>query len=113
MAWTAAHDELRKRVDQELEAYRTQMQRKTGCEVYAHAEDIAAMEFCHKQLTEHLGDYQVVDLEWLMGYMKPLEAMCSHWLIEQDVDLETEFDRIFRDWGYEEPESSMDAPGMT
>ena len=52
-------------------------------------------------------------VELLLQYEKPLETVCCHWMAEQGVDLEAEFDHVFREWGYEEPESGMDVPGMS
>jgi len=34
-------------------------------------------------------------------------------MVEQGMDLDAEFDRMLREWGYEEPEAGMDALGMS
>ena len=51
-------------------------------------------------------------MEWLLVYEKPLEALYAHWVVEQPVDFDTEFEQFFRDGEYEEQESGMDVPGM-
>ena len=84
-----------------------------GYAVFGKADEIAAMGFCYNQLVGHLHDYRPESVEWLLQYEKPLEAVCSHWTVEQDTDLESEFDRVLRGWGYEEPESGMALPDMS
>lgn len=109
MAWSAIHDEVFKKINQEYDAYQGRMQRMTGSQVYAHAEEITAMNFCYNQLLENFHDYQEKDLEPLLEDEQPLERLAHHWMVEQDVDLAGEFDRIFRSRDYleesDEPES--------
>ena len=113
MAWTAAHEALSKKVNQELDEYTRSMWDLPGYAVLGKADEIAAMRFCYNQLIGHLHDYPAASVEWLLQYEKPLEAVHSHWMAEQDVDMEAEFDRIIHEWGYEELESGMDAPSMS
>ena len=113
MAWSAAHDDLLKKVDQEMEEYSRSMWDLPGYAVIGKADEIAAMRFCYNQLMGHLSDYPSGTVELLLQYEKPLETVCNHWTVEQNVDLEAEFDRVLQEWGCEEPGFSMDAPGMS
>ena len=102
MAWSAIHDEVLKKINQEFHAYQDRMQRMTGSQVYAQAEEITAMNFCYNQLLENLHDYSEKDLEPLLEDEQPLERLAHHWMVEQDVDLADEFDRVFRSRDYRE-----------
>ena len=113
MAWTAVHEKLLEKVNQEMDAYARSMWDLPGHAVFGKADEIAAMGFCCNQLVGHLHDYSMKSVELLLQYEKPLETVCCHWMAEQGVDLEAEFDHVFREWGYEEPESGMDVPGMS
>ena len=113
MAWSAAHDDLLKKVDQEMDEYNRSMWDLPGHAVISKADEIAARRFCYNQLMGHLSDYPSEKVEWLLQYEKPLETVYSRWMVEQDIDLEAEFDRVLQEWGYEEPESGMDVPGMS
>ena len=113
MAWTDAHEELLKKVNREIDEYTRSMWDLPGHVVYGKVDEIAAMRFCYDQLAGHLDDYSAKSVEWLLQFEKPLEAIRGHWMVEQDIDLDAEFDRILREWGYEEPESGMDALGMS
>lgn len=113
MAWTAVHEELLKKVNQEMDEYARSMWDLPGYAVFGKADEIAAMGFCCNQLVGHLHDYPIECVERLLQYEKPLETVCSHWMAKQDVDLDAAFDRVFREWRYEEPESGMDVPGMS
>ena len=113
MEWTADHEELLKKVNQEWDEYTRSMWELPGYAVLGKADEIAAMGFCYNQLVGYLGDYPVKNVEWLLQFEKPLEAVHSHWMTERDMDFESEFDRVFREWGYEEPESSMGMLGMS
>ena len=77
------------------------------------ARRIAVMGFCYNQLVGHLHDYPIECVERLLQCEKPLETVRGHWMAEQNVDLEAEFDRVFRAWGYKGPESGMNVPGMS
>ena len=112
MAWTAAHEKLLKKVNQEMDEYTRSMWDLPGYVVLGKADEIAAMRFCYNQLIGHLHDYSAESVEWLLQYEKPLEAVHSHWMVEQDVNLEAEFDRVIHEWGYEEQESGMATPDM-
>ena len=112
-AWTESHEELFRAINQEMDDYSRSILALSSSEVYGKAEEIAAMRFCYNQLMEHFHEYSAENMEWLRGYQKPLEAVCSHWMIEQNVDLESEFDDVFRGWGYEESRLDMSAPGMS
>ena len=113
MAWSTAHEELLKKVNQGMDEYARSMWDLPGYTVFGKAGEIASMGFCYNQLAGHLHDYPVTSVERLLQYEKPLEAVRSHWMVEQDVDLEAEFDRVIHEWGHEEPESGMDTPGMS
>ncbi len=113
MAWTAAHGKLFERLNQEMDNYARSMWDLPGYAVYGKADEIAAMGFCYNQLVGHLHDYPAASVERLLQCEKPLEAVHSHWMAEQDMDLEAAFDRILHEWGCEEPESGMDIPGMS
>lgn len=114
--WTATHNELFKKINQEMDDYAIGMWRRPGNEVYDRADEISAMRFCYNQLIENLGAYQAKDLEPLLQYEKPLEVVCRRWMSEQSVDLSGEFDRVLFNPGYleecTETESGMDTPGM-
>ena len=113
MPWSDTHEKLFKKVNQELDEHARSMWDLPGYAVYGKADEIASMGFCYNQLVGHLHDYPIASVEWLLQYEKPLEAVRSHWMVEQDMELETEFDRILREWGDAEPESGMDAPSMS
>ena len=97
MAWSKTHDEVLQKINQEFDAYQGSVQSMTGCQVYTHAEEITAMNFCCNQLLENLHDYQEKDLAPLLEREKPLEFLARRWIVEQDVDLSDEFDRVFRE----------------
>ncbi len=113
MEWSAAHDELLKKVNQEWDECASSMWDLPGYAVFDRADEIAEMRFCCNQLMEHLHEYPAESVERLLEFEKPLEAARSHWMVEQDADLEAEFDRVLHEWGIEEPESGMDTPGMS
>lgn len=114
MAWSAAHDDLLQKVNQEMDEYTRSMCDLPGYTVFGKADEIAGMGFCYNQLVGHLHDYLTKNVEWLLQFEKPLEALYNHWLVEQDIDFEYEFDSVFREWGYEEePEPGMDEPNMS
>lgn len=113
MAWSDIHEELFKKINQEMDEYARSMWDLPGYAVFGRADEIAAMSFCYNQLVGHLHNYPITSVEWLLQYEKLLEAVRGHWMVEQDVDLEAEFDRVIHEWGYEEPESGMDVPGMS
>lgn len=110
--WSDIHEKLLRKVNQEMDEYARSMWDLPGCTVFGRADEIAAMSFCYNQLVGHLHDYPTELVEWLLQREKPLEAVRSRWAVEQDVDLETEFDRVLHEWGYEEPELDIDAPSM-
>ncbi len=112
MPWTGVHDELFKKVNQELDEYARSMWDVPGYYVYGKADEIAAMKFCYNQLVGHLHDYSSEGLKRLLELEKPLEALCNHWRVEQDVDLESDFDRIFSEWTDVEPDYGFDAPNI-
>ena len=112
MAWTKIHDELFKKVNREFDAYQGYMQALCGSQVYAHAEEIAAMNFCYNQLLSSFHDYQAKDLKPLLEREKPLEFLAERWMAEQNVDLSGEFDHVFYSMGYQE-ESSEPETGPT
>ena len=111
MAWSEIHDAVFKKINQEFDAYQGRMQRMTGSQVYAQAEEITAMNFCYNQLLENFHDYQEKDLEPLLEDEQPLERLAHHWMVEQDVDLADEFDRVFRSGDYLE-ENDGPEPGQ-
>lgn len=115
--WTATHNELFKKINQEMDDYASGMWKRPGNEVYDRADEISAMRFCYNQLIENLGAYQAKDLEPLLQYEKPLEAVCRRWMSEQSVDLSGEFDRVLFNPEYleecSETESGLDVPGMS
>ena len=113
MEWTAEHENLLKRMHEEWDGYARSMRELPSCEVFDRAGEIAAMRFCYNQIQNHIHEYRSNEVEWLLQFEKPLEAVHSHWMTERDMDFESEFDRVFREWGYEEPESSMDMLGMS
>ena len=100
LAWSEIHDAVFKKINQEFDAYQDRMQRMTGSQVYAHAEEITAMNFCYNQLLENFHDYSSKNLEPLLEDEQPLERLAHHWMVEQDVDLADEFDRVFRSGDY-------------
>ena len=59
MAWTKAHEELFKKINQEMDDYARSMWDLRGYAVYGKANEIAAMEFCYNQLAGKLHDYSV------------------------------------------------------
>ena len=73
LAWSEIHDAVCKKINQEFDAYQGRMQRMTGSQVYAHAEEITAMNFCYNQLLENFHDYQEKDLEPLLEDDQPLD----------------------------------------
>ena len=112
MEWTADHENLLKRMHEEWDEYARSMRELPGCEVFDRAGEIAAMRFCYNQIQNHIHEYRSEEVEWLLDYEKPLEALYAHWVVEQSVDFDTEFEQFFRDGEYEEQESGMDVPGM-
>ena len=96
MAWSEVHEELLQKISREMEAYQAQMFSLSSSEVYNRSEEIAAMGFCHNQLMEYLHDSRAVDLEPLLEQEKPLEFLAHHWMTEQRLDRDDEFDRVFR-----------------
>lgn len=80
----------------------------TGSQVYAHAAEIAAMNFCCNRLLEHFHDYQEKDLEPLLEQEKPLERLARRWMVSQTADLADEFDRIFRNWDSQEKSDGLE-----
>lgn len=117
MEWTATHDALFKKINQEMDDYAGEMWKCPGNEVYDRADEISAMRFCCNQLIGNLGAYQAKDLEPLLQYGKPLEVVCRRWMSEQSVDLSGEFDRVLFNPEYleecTETEFGLDAPGMS
>lgn len=111
MAWSEVHEELLQKINREMEAYQAQTLSLTSTEVYNRAKEIAAMEFCHNQLMENLHDYQAADLKPLLDREKPLEFLALRWMVEQNVDLSGEFDRVFRCAEYQE-ESAGAGPSL-
>lgn len=116
MAWTEIHDELFKRINQEMDGYASGMWKRPGSEVYGRADEISAMRFCYNQLIGSLSEYQAEDLEPLLQYEKPLEVVCRRWLSEQSVDLSEEFGRVLLNPDYLEEaieaQPDMDIPSM-
>lgn len=114
MAWSKTHDEVFQKINQEFDVYQSGIQRMTGSQVYARAEEIAAMNFCYNQLLENFHNYQAKDLEPLLEQEKPLELLTRRWMVEQDVDLSSEFDRVFRETVcQEENDEPESGPSMT
>ena len=113
MAWTAAHKELLGKIAQEMEDYICSIWNLPSYAVLGNSDEIIATLFCYNQMVGRILNCPVESIEWLLQYEKPLETVRSHWMAEQDMEFETEFDRILREWGDEEPESSMDVPGMS
>jgi len=112
MEWTADHENLLKRMHEEWDEYARSMRELPGCEVFDRAGEIAAMQFCYGQIQNHIHEYRSEEVEWLLVYEKPLEALYAHWVVEQPVDFDTEFEQFFRDGEYEEQESGMNTPNM-
>lgn len=120
MAWSQVHDELVKKVNQEMAEYEQQMQSMPGSYVYAHADEISSMKFCYGCLMDNIRSYQVRDLEPLLQYDKPLELLHGRWSVEQNYDPSEEFGRIIYDPDYDpdygdehiEPQSGMGTQSM-
>ncbi|MCI8813630.1 MAG: hypothetical protein HFG12_10460 [Oscillibacter sp.] len=113
MAWSGAHEELLRKVNQEMDEYTRGICALSGQMVYNRAEEIAAMNFCCNQLMGNLHDYPIECVERLLQYEKPLEALRNHWMVKRNAELETEFDRILHECGYGEQESGMKVPGIS
>ena len=114
MAWSKTHDDVFQKINQEFDVYQGGIQRMTGSQVYARAEEIAAMNFCYNQLMENFQDYQAKDLEPLLEQEKPLEFLSCRWMAEQDIDLSGEFDRVFRETVCQEENNEPEPdPSMT
>lgn len=63
---------------------------------------------------ENFHNYQAKDLEPLLEQEKPLELLTRRWMVEQDVDLSSEFDRVFRETVcQEENDEPESGPSMT
>ena len=60
MAWTVTHEDLFKKINREMDAYAQSMWRRSGNEVYARANEIAAMHLCYTQLVGNLSSYSAV-----------------------------------------------------
>lgn len=107
MAWTTIHDELFKKINQELDEYQSRAQSLPGHAVYSRAEEIAAMGFCYNQLLARFHDRQAEDLAPLLELEKPLETLSLHWMAEQrSRDFSEDFDRVLHNRDYlTEPES--------
>lgn len=103
MAWTTVHDEVFKKVNQEMDEYQGRMQNQPGQVVYNHAEEIAAMGFCYNQLMSGFHDYQAEDLAPLLHQEKPLEALCQLWMSERNYDPSGEFERVL--WSLRNPQT--------
>lgn len=114
MAWTEAHGELFKKIDQEMDAYIRQMIARPSTAVYSQAPEIAAMVFCYSNMMKRLPRYSREDVEPLLKCEKPLEAIRQCWLSNlQDHDYREEFDNIICDnSGQEESSRSETGPSM-
>lgn len=110
MAWTKAHDDLFKKINQEMDNYARGMWDLPGYAVYGKANEIAAMGFCYNQLAEKLHDCSAEELGPLLEQEKPLEFLARHWTSEQAAGLGAEFDQLFRSANRQE-ESERQKPG--
>jgi len=102
LAWTEVHEELFKKINLEFDTYQGYMQGLCGSQVYAHAEEIAAMNFCYNQVLSNFHDYQAEELAPLLQCEKPLEMLRSRWMDEQNVDHSDEFEHIFHNMDVQE-----------
>ena len=114
MAWTMTHEDLFKKINQEMDAYAKRMWSRPGNEVYDLANEIAAMHLCYNQLMGNLSSYSAEELEPLLREEKPLEAVCRRWMSELKYDPRESFDRAIRSYGNpEESEMSIGMSGPT
>ena len=111
MAWTVTHEDLFKKINQEMDAYAQSMWRRHGNEVYDRANEIAAMHLCYNQLVGNLSSYSSEELEPLLREEKPLEAVCRSWMSELKYAPGESFDRAIRSYG--SPEESKMSIGMS
>lgn len=79
MEWTAIHDALFQKVEQEMNSYEQKMEAMTSGQVFARAYEIAAMTFCYNQIVGHITDWPVDDLEYLLRFQNPLEVVRDQW----------------------------------
>ena len=112
MEWTADHEEVLKKMHEGWDEYARSMRALPGCEVFDRSGEIADIRFCYNQILNHIHEYRSEEVEWLLAYERPLEALYAHWVIEQPVDFDAVFDCFLRDGEYREQESGMKASGM-
>lgn len=75
MTWTSIHEELFKKINQEMDDYQGRVQSLPGHAVYNRAEEIAAMGFCYNQLMSGFHDHRAEELAPLLELEKPLETL--------------------------------------
>ena len=112
MEWTVDHEEVLKKMHEEWDEYARSMRNLPGYEVFDRSSEITDMRFCYNQILNHIHEYRSDEVEWLLAYEKPLEALYAHWVIEHPVDFDAAFEYFFRGVECEEQKSGIEVSGM-
>lgn len=83
MASSEIRNELIKKVNREMADYEQHMLSLPASQVYAHADEISAMNFCCNQLLENLYAYPSEYTEYLLRFEQPLSVVSDRWLSDQ------------------------------
>ena len=82
---------LRQKIELRWSEYQAEVLRASHADIFSRAEEIAAAQLCHEQLTEYLDCYAIEDLEYLLRFEDPLAVVCDQWASRQEFDPSHEF----------------------